>query len=121
MAKDRYEVARRRQALREQALTYKGGACQICGYSRSHAALDFHHLDPMEKDFSISSRMTSFNAIKAELDKCVLVCANCHREIHDGWHPGYLVHADSDRSGYDHGADFNDEPLFDPDMDPNKN
>lgn len=120
--KDRFEVARKRQALRERALAYKGGKCQICGYNRSYAALDFHHLDPMEKDFAISSRMTSFEGIKLELDKCVLVCATCHREIHDGLHPGYLVHLDSDRQGYDlDDAEFTDEPLFDPDLDPNKN
>lgn len=125
MPKDRFEVAKRRQALRERAIAYKGGACQICAYNRSHAALDFHHLDPMEKDFAISAKMTSFEAIQKELDKCVLVCANCHREIHDGWHPGYLVHEGSDRSAeYDaHDLDgaFDDEPMFDPDLDPRKN
>lgn len=93
----RFEAARRRKALRRQAIEYKGGKCQICGYNRSEAALDFHHLDPLEKDFSISSRMSSWKAIQPELDKCVLVCANCHREIHDGWHPGYLEYDDSDR------------------------
>lgn len=86
----RFEVARRRQKLREEALAYKGGRCQICGYNRSSAALDFHHLNPLEKDFAISSRMTSFEAIRKELDKCVLLCSNCHREVHDGWHPSYL-------------------------------
>jgi predicted HNH restriction endonuclease len=120
VAKDqnrRFEVARRRRALRRQAIAYKGGKCQICGYDRSHAAMDFHHTNPMEKDFSISSRMTCFDAIKRELDKTVLVCANCHREIHDGYHPSYLEYPDLNRSMADLVDDeelesrFSNEPL----------
>jgi len=42
--------------------------------------------------------MTTFEAIRKELDKCVLVCCRCHREIHDGWHSQYLVYEDSDRT-----------------------
>ena len=61
--------------------------------------MDFHHLDPMEKDFSISERMTSFEAILPELAKCSLLCCRCHREVHDGWHTGYL--AMEDRGGGD--------------------
>ena len=55
------------------------------------SALEFHHPDPMTKEFNISDRITSFEAIRAELDKCHLLCANCHREVHDGLHPSYLV------------------------------
>jgi len=62
-------------------------------------AMDFHHPDPLLKDFSISQRMTSWEAIRKELDKCVLLCATCHREVHDGWHPGYLEDYDRDRGG----------------------
>jgi hypothetical protein len=53
--------------------------------------MDFHHIDPREKDFSISDRMTSFEAIRAELGKCILLCCRCHREVHDGLHPSYLA------------------------------
>lgn len=75
-------VATQRQA-KERAIEYKGGKCEKCGYDKCHAALEFHHLDPNEKDFAISkSRFTVFDNIKKELDKCILVCANCHREIH---------------------------------------
>ena len=79
-------VTRRRQALREQALAYKGGQCQICGYQKSTRALGFHHLDPTQKDFGLSKKghTRSWDKIKAELDKCVLLCANCHMEVHDG-------------------------------------
>lgn len=90
MSRDKFEAARRRSDLRAKAIAHKGGRCQICGYDRSPAAMDFHHLNPMEKDFSISSRMTSWSAIEAELRKTILVCANCHREIHDGYHPNFL-------------------------------
>lgn len=72
-------------------------------------AFDFHHLDPMEKDFSISDRMTSFEAIVRELAKCVLLCARCHREVHDGWHPSFLA---GDNRGYDPDLE-GDEDLAD--------
>jgi len=44
------------------------------------------------KEFSISSRLTSWDAIKNEIDRTILLCANCHREVHDGLHPGFLEH-----------------------------
>jgi hypothetical protein len=47
--------------------------------------MDFHHLDPYKKDFSIGRNWSkSLDALKAELDKCILVCRNCHGEIHEG-------------------------------------
>lgn len=97
----RFVKANRRALLRAQAVNYKGGKCQICSYDRSLAAFDFHHVDPLEKDFSISSRMTSWDVIRKELDKCVLLCANCHREVHDGLHPGYLDDSDWARGQID--------------------
>lgn len=96
MAVDRYNrrfvEARRRRELRERAVAYLGGKCRICGYSKCLAALDFHHVETWLKDFTISDRMTSFEVIRSELDKCELLCANCHREVHDGMHPGMVVH-----------------------------
>ncbi len=73
-----------RQRVKLRAIDYKGGKCQICGYSRCHQALDFHHLDPKQKEFSLSGISRSWDSIKSEIDKCILVCANCHREIHAG-------------------------------------
>lgn len=66
-------------------INYKGGKCEKCGYKKSLAALEFHHKNPAEKDFAIAdSKRRSFNElVKKELDKCMLVCANCHREIHE--------------------------------------
>lgn len=74
-----------RRKMKIKAIEYKGGKCSICDYSKCNAALEFHHLDPSEKDFQISGRgcTISWERLKIELDKTVLVCANCHREIHD--------------------------------------
>ena len=68
------------------AVEYKGGKCQLCGYSRCPEALEFHHLKNGEKDFGISDRgyTRSWKTIREELDKCILLCANCHREVHSG-------------------------------------
>jgi hypothetical protein len=79
------KVLERQRKLKEDAVVYKGGECAECGYKRCLAALEFHHLDPKHKDFSISKkRHTTLEKIKPELDKCVLLCAVCHREVHDG-------------------------------------
>ncbi len=66
------------------AIEYKGGCCQSCGYKKCFKALEFHHKDPKEKDFNIFSKShsRSWERVKNEIDKCMLVCANCHREIH---------------------------------------
>lgn len=79
-------VAKRRKALREKLVEYKGGSCVLCGYNKRINALDLHHLDASQKDFGISSGglTRSWEKIKTEADKCILVCANCHREIHAG-------------------------------------
>lgn len=79
-------VAKRRRELKRRSIEYKGGECICCGYDEHPGVLDFHHVDPNTKEFGISGKgMTrSWEKIKAELDKCVLVCANCHREIELG-------------------------------------
>lgn len=76
--------AEMRQLIKKWSLDYKGNKCEKCGYNKCSEALDFHHLNPEEKDFSISDRdiKLDWQLIKIELDKCILVCANCHREIH---------------------------------------
>jgi predicted transcriptional regulator len=78
-------VVKRRQKVKKLAIDYKGGSCQRCGYNKCDGALEFHHLDPSKKDFSISSsgNTRGWELIKKELDKCIMVCANCHREIHE--------------------------------------
>lgn len=80
-----YQVSKRRDQLKLKAIEYKGGKCERCEYSKCIAALEFHHLNPKEKDFAISTsgHTRSWEKIKVELDKCILVCCRCHREIHD--------------------------------------
>lgn len=67
-----------------KAIEYKGGKCEICGYNKCNAALDFHHLDRNTKEFEIGNNTYSWERNVKELDKCILVCANCHREIEFG-------------------------------------
>ena len=79
-------VQRRRDKIKEMAVQYKGNKCCICGYDKYIGALEFHHLDSSQKDFGISAKgyTRSFEKVKEELDKCILVCSNCHKEIHAG-------------------------------------
>ncbi len=75
-------VAKRRRKVKLLAIEYKGGKCQVCGYRKYPGALDFHHVNG-DKKFGIGDKgyTRSWEKVKAELDKCILVCANCHREI----------------------------------------
>jgi hypothetical protein len=73
----------KRYKIKKELVDYKGGSCEICGYNKSLRALQFHHTNPKEKDFNIGGTTTLNETVKKELDKCVLVCANCHSEIHD--------------------------------------
>ena len=77
-------VQKRRKRVRTMAIEYKGAKCNNCGYDRCYEAFEFHHLNSGGKDFGISDKgyTRSWTKIKEELDKCVLLCANCHREVH---------------------------------------
>lgn len=83
--KNRYYVTKRRKDLKKALVAYKGGKCEKCGYDKCIAAMDFHHENPTEKEFGLSQRglTKSLNILKKEADKCLLLCANCHRETHD--------------------------------------
>jgi hypothetical protein len=75
----------RSRRVKAEWVAYKGGACVKCGYNRCSAALEFHHLDPNQKDPNWNSiRHLELEVIKTELDKCQLLCSNCHRELHFG-------------------------------------
>ena len=80
------QQTKRREHIKKRCLDYKGSRCKICGYNRCEQSLVFHHLNPEEKNFGISGNTAckSWGKIQAELDKCVLVCMNCHGEIHYG-------------------------------------
>ena len=78
------ETLVRVRKFKNKCVEYKGGKCERCGYNNYIGALEFHHKDPRKKDFQISKiRTRTFNEkIKQELDKCELLCSNCHKEKH---------------------------------------
>ena len=79
-------VSARRRRVKEILVAESGGACVLCGYSRYVGALQFHHIDPAEKAFSLSARglARSLDKARREVAKCVLLCANCHAEVGGG-------------------------------------
>jgi len=87
--KIKYKRTLARQREKKAALVeYKGGECCICGYKKCARALDFHHVG--KKKFAISSRRDiKLETLKEEADNTILVCRNCHSEIHAGMHDKY--------------------------------
>ncbi len=89
----REDVRIRQQGYRDKArqfiTEYKAACgCLVCG-EREPVALDFHHLDPAQKDLNISRlvrhrTISNLDSIQAEMEKCVVLCANCHRKVHAG-------------------------------------
>jgi hypothetical protein len=75
------DIGRRLQEARASAIAYKGGKCEMCGYDKYAGALEFHHKDPTQKD-PTGLRAYKLERLFAEVDKCMLLCANCHREEH---------------------------------------
>ena len=72
-----------RRSMKKQAIKLLGSKCSICGYDKCIDALEFHHENPKEKDFKLGSGNTmSWKEYKSEAEKCMLVCSNCHKEIH---------------------------------------
>lgn len=86
MSKNSEGVIRWRQRVKQKLVAAFGGACAICGYDRCSQALDFHHLDPGEKDFAITGRgiPRAWKKVLDEAEKCVMLCKNCHTEVHAG-------------------------------------
>jgi hypothetical protein len=79
----RTTIRRRNKAFAQRYKLWSG--CQFCGYNKCAEALEFHHLDPSTKDSmpnEIIRDSTHMGDIKAELRKCIVLCANCHREEH---------------------------------------
>lgn len=78
-------VVRRRARVREILIAEAGGRCAVCGYDGHHAALQFHHVDPSTKAFTVRDGDTrSLARMRDEASKCVLLCANCHAEVEAG-------------------------------------
>jgi DNA-binding CsgD family transcriptional regulator len=80
-----YEKHRQwRLNIKIKCLKYLGGKCSKCGYNRCVGALDLHHKDSNEKEFGISGgNLKSFDKLIPELNKCEVLCSNCHREYHN--------------------------------------
>jgi hypothetical protein len=79
---NKYSVERW-QNNKKRAVEYKGGKCERCGYDKCVDALEFHHINPTQKDKNfVNIKIRKWETQKNELDKCICVCANCHREIH---------------------------------------
>lgn len=79
-------VADRRRRVKATLAKEAGGSCRRCGFDESHAALEFHHLDPETKSFAVSAKgvTRSIAALRVEAQKCVLLCANCHAMVEAG-------------------------------------
>ena len=82
-----YQVQKSRGLLKKIAIVNtKGGKCEHCGYNKNLAALEFHHMDPSVKEFQVDLRVfsnLSNERLEEEVSKCLLLCANCHRELHN--------------------------------------
>ena len=87
MSKQSDGVKKWRQVTKQRLIDAFGGKCSVCGYDKCNEALEFHHIEPTEKEFSFCNVMAkpqSWDKIVKEIRKCVCLCSNCHREIHYG-------------------------------------
>lgn len=75
----------RKQFMKRKFVEYFGGKCQLCGYDKCIGALEFHHVNPDEKEFSLAQNRINFSnwdKCVEEAKKCMLICNRCHRELH---------------------------------------
>lgn len=87
MSKSSERVKKWRKNTKNRLIQAMGGKCGICGYDRSNSALEFHHIDPLQKSFTLGSArgsIVNWGLLVEEAKKCVLLCSNCHREVHEG-------------------------------------
>ena len=76
------DVKRFREKRKARAIEAMGGCCQICGYNKHPKVMEFHHVDPTEKEKI--KQHCRWEVWVQELKKCIMLCANCHREVHAG-------------------------------------
>lgn len=77
----------RRRKFKDFLVSIMGRGCQICGYLKCNRSLCFHHLDPDQKDFSMgehSANPENWANVFNEINKCIMLCTNCHIELHSG-------------------------------------
>jgi len=87
MSRSSEAVKRWRANTKDRMVKSMGGKCQCCGYNICNNSLAFHHIDPTKKDLVFANTRAnpqSWGTIVEELKKCILVCLNCHSEIHAG-------------------------------------
>lgn len=77
----RIYMNKKREEKKTKAIELKGGKCTKCGYNKCIGAMQFHHRDPNKKEFNIGSSDMAWNKIEKELEKCDLLCSNCHYEF----------------------------------------
>lgn len=79
-------VSKRRRVLKRKLVEEAGGECALCGFDQHPAALQFHHLDPSSKSFHLSEGglTRGIARSRAEAEKCILLCANCHAQVEIG-------------------------------------
>lgn len=90
-----------RARTKERMVKSMGGCCQICGYSKTNRALEFHHINPEQKEYAfgdLRSSIKGWKIISEELKKCILLCSNCHKEVEDGITPMPTEYAKYDPS-----------------------
>ena len=89
------EAAKKRWSIRMSIINEvkDSSGCVICGYRRVLPALHFHHINPSEKSHCIAEKLgaATVGDLLKEISKCVVLCANCHAEVHNGLHPDYLI------------------------------
>lgn len=87
MSNNNEAVKQWRRNTKDRIISSMGGSCQVCGYNKCQDSLELHHIDPSVKEFglgAIRANPIAWHKIVDELRKCVLLCANCHREVHYG-------------------------------------
>jgi hypothetical protein len=87
------KVVNCRRNIKQRLIEYKGGRCEVCGFNKEcSTCYDFHHKDPKQKLFTLSKSNKSFEQQRLEADKCMLLCKNCHAEIHDKEYTERRIH-----------------------------
>jgi len=82
----KHRIQEHRRKIKRKAIDYCGGKCRKCSYNRCLSAMVFHHLDPSKKDFNLNGNSIGWKKSKKEIDKTILLCKNCHAELHsDQW------------------------------------